>query len=135
MSDADSEGGQESPGDSEADLSDAGLFNVSADEDGGSSSEDEVYGISAGGVSQLQWGEFEDDSYQEEHRSNKQPSVGGIPRDDERLGPLDYLFALLPWAWWVKAAKQTNVYATQERTKAGLRGRGRPWTPTAPEEI
>jgi len=136
--DLDSGSEQESPGDSEADLSDAFLGDLPSEADDSESEDGDAHDIDADGVSNLEWGAFADGEYEPEARSTAEAGVKGIPFDGDEWEPSDYLFALLPWAWWVNASKQTNRYATQERERRGVGHngvRGRPWTPTTPEEI
>jgi len=128
-----------SPADSEQDLSDLDIGAAPSDDESSESEGEPPVGIDAQGVSNLEWGDYQDEEYAREARSTKEPSVKNIKVDDEQWEPVDYLFALLPWSWWASASKQTNVYATQEREADGAGGRGggrtRPWAPTTPQEI
>jgi hypothetical protein len=128
-----------SPASSEQDLSDAEIGEQPSDAESSESDGEPPVVVDADGVAHLEWGDYQEDEYAQEARSAKEPAVKNIKVDDPQWDAVDYLFALLPWVWWVNASKQTNLYATQEREANGAGGRGngrsRPWTPTTPRDI
>ena len=64
-----------SPEGSEADLSDEEMCLVSSDDDSSGSDDEDAMDVGADGVTNIEWGEWEEEDYEEEKRSKAQPQA------------------------------------------------------------